>query len=79
MAKIRSILGLAFEDNRILAAEVHIRGGKPSLHLCGEFTMDEELSAANLPDQGQRLRQFLVVALHVEFEIEPQTAWIPIG
>jgi hypothetical protein len=59
MTKARNILGLAFEDHSILAAEVHMRGDRPSLQVVGEFVLSNDFSAAGVTEQGQRLRQFL--------------------
>jgi hypothetical protein len=59
MTQARNILGLAFEEHSILAAEVHLRGDQPSLHVAGEFVGGDEFSAANASQHGQQLRQFL--------------------
>src|SRR3990172_536167 len=59
MTQARNILGLAFEEHSILAAEVHLRGDQPSLHVAGEFVGGDEFSASSAAEQGQQLRQFL--------------------
>ncbi len=59
MAKTRNILGLALEDNCILAAEVHPRARQPHLRRSGEFLIPDGLSSANPSELGRHLRQFL--------------------
>jgi len=59
MTKARNILGLAFEEHSILAAEVHMRGDRPGIQVVGEFVLSDDFSAAGATEQGQRLRQFL--------------------
>ena len=59
MAKARNILGLAFEDNCIVAAEVRVRAHQPHLGRSGEFLIPEGLSLANPSELGQQLRKFL--------------------
>ena len=59
MGKIRNILGLAFEDRCILAAEVHMRGGKAHLRQSGELVIADGMSQANPSELGRQLRQFL--------------------
>ncbi len=59
MTQARNILGLAFEEGSILAAEVRMRSDQVSLHASGEFVVGDEFSAANASEQGQQLRQFL--------------------
>ena len=54
----QKILGLALGDGSILAAEVHLRGRKRTIHRTGEFPLDE----SNLHDSvqlGKELAAFL--------------------
>ena len=59
MVKTRNILGLAFEDNCIVAAEVRVRPQQLHLTRSGEFLIPERLSLENPSQLGQQLRQFL--------------------
>ena len=60
MTKTQNILGLAFEDNRILVAEVQMGADRPHLHQCSRFkVLPENPPLANPAEMGRKLRQFL--------------------
>jgi len=59
MSKVRNILGLAFEDTRIIVAEVRMRANRPHLLRSGEFAFRNGQSLENPSEFGQELRRFL--------------------
>ncbi|MBE0535379.1 MAG: hypothetical protein IH624_06885 [Phycisphaerae bacterium] len=59
MAKTKNILGLAFEERRILAAEVSMQTDRPQLVRQGVFETAGGIEDADAVQVGQQLRQFL--------------------
>jgi hypothetical protein len=59
MTKTKNILGLAFEERRIFAAEVSVETDRPQLVRQGLFEMAGGLDDADAAHLGQQLRQFL--------------------
>jgi len=59
MLGTQTLLGLAFDDSGVVAAEVGVRSGRPEIKRTGRMAFDEKLSSDNAKDLGQRLRHFL--------------------
>ena len=59
MKNTKNILGLAFEERRIFAAEVAMQGDRPQLVRQGVFETAAGIESADAARWGQELRQFL--------------------
>jgi Tfp pilus assembly PilM family ATPase len=59
MGKVHNMLGLAFEDTRIIVAEVRMRANRPHLLKSGEFVYRDGQSLENPTEFGQELHRFL--------------------
>ncbi len=74
MAKMKSILGLAFEEHRVFAAEVAMQGDRPRLLRQGVFEIAGGIEKAEAAQVGQQLRQFLKANL---FAARPVVVGLP--
>jgi hypothetical protein len=59
MAGTRNILGLAVDDCGVVAAELHVRQGRPEVRCAGEFSWGQPFTPDNAREMGLKLRQFL--------------------
>src|SRR4030042_3006260 len=59
MVGTRHILGLAIDDSGVVASELRVHSGRAEVQRTSEILWEQELTADNARQLGQRLRQSL--------------------